>query len=228
MPIHKELNHRFFSTWSPEMAYVLGYFAADGSMIRNKRGAHFIEFTSTDRTLLAQVRVLVCSDHRIAVRARGSAKQKTQYRIQFGSQRWFLALERLGFVQAKSNVLALPRIPKRYQPDFVRGYFDGDGMVHFSTYYPKDRPKGKIVFMTSFTSGSKQFLVALKKLLVTRDLKGGSLFEKHRGFTLSYSSRDSVALYRFMYHTSRVSAFLPRKRRIFELAMRRLGYQMRL
>ncbi len=52
MPMHRTLNQDFFKTWSPEMAYVLGYFAADGSMIQNKRGGHFIEFTSTDAVLI--------------------------------------------------------------------------------------------------------------------------------------------------------------------------------
>ena len=28
MPISKTLNQDFFKTWSPEMAYVLGFFAA--------------------------------------------------------------------------------------------------------------------------------------------------------------------------------------------------------
>ena len=37
------------------MAYVLGFFAADGTMIANNRGAHFIEFHSTDKQLLKQV-----------------------------------------------------------------------------------------------------------------------------------------------------------------------------
>lgn len=30
------------------MAYVLGFFAADGYMIHNKRGAHFVDFYSND------------------------------------------------------------------------------------------------------------------------------------------------------------------------------------
>jgi hypothetical protein len=48
MPVHKEINHDFFKNWSPEMAYILGFFAADGTMIKNRRGAHFIELEITD------------------------------------------------------------------------------------------------------------------------------------------------------------------------------------
>src|SRR3989344_557095 len=55
MPIYKMKNEDFFKRWSSEMAYVLGFFAADGSMIPHKNGGHYIEFTSTDRILLEHV-----------------------------------------------------------------------------------------------------------------------------------------------------------------------------
>lgn len=42
------VNKEFFKCWTSEMAYVLGYFSADGSMFINPRGSRYIEFTSTD------------------------------------------------------------------------------------------------------------------------------------------------------------------------------------
>ena len=50
------------------MAYVLGFFAADGNMIKNKRGAHFIEFQITDKNLLEKIRELLGSNQKIAIR----------------------------------------------------------------------------------------------------------------------------------------------------------------
>lgn len=41
MPVYKRVNKDFFKKWSNEMAYVLGFFAADGNMIVNKRGGQF-------------------------------------------------------------------------------------------------------------------------------------------------------------------------------------------
>jgi hypothetical protein len=228
MPIRKELNHSFFKKWSSDMAYVLGYFAADGSMVANNRGAHFIEFTSTDRILLEIVSKAAESDHKISARKIKVSHHKQTYRLQIGSGEWFEALTRLGFTQNKSTSLRFPIVPKRYIADFIRGYFDGDGCVHLSTYHPKDRPLGKVVFMTSFTSGSPLFLKELRRLLLQYGLGAGSLFRKMRGWTLSYGRADSVALYRFMYHTSPVSMCLPRKRMVFEKALRVLGYMMRL
>jgi intein-encoded DNA endonuclease-like protein len=227
MPIQREVNHDFFKTWTPEMAYVLGYFAADGSMVANARGAHFIEFTSTDKILLSQVQRVIESTHTLAKRVRNPT-HKQQYRIQIGSKAWYSDLTQLGFVQSKSCVLRFPVLPKKYRADFIRGYFDGDGCVYSKWLQFADRKRKRFVFQTLFTSGSKRFLVSLHGILSRSGLRGGSLVAKVRGFELKFSTRDSVALYHFMYHTSRVSVYLPRKRKAFERAMKSLGSKMRL
>jgi len=41
------------------MAYVLGFFTADGSMIRNKRGTCFIELEITDKELLEKLNIFM-------------------------------------------------------------------------------------------------------------------------------------------------------------------------
>jgi len=205
------------------MSYVLGYFAADGSMIKNKRGAHFVEFTSTDRILIEQVQKAVSSDHSISVRSRGG-NRLVEYRIQFGSKEWFCDLTSLGFVQNKSAVLLLPKIPPDYERDYVRGYFDGDGCVYFNKTHRSDRGRIVETLLTLFTSGSSEYLKSLKELLSKHGLSGGSIKTKNRGFELVFGRRDSLALYRLMYHTSETSLlFLPRKREKLEWAVRSLG-----
>ena len=67
MTLTRAVNHDFFKKWNSDMAYVLGFFAADGCMIKNKRGAHFIEFHITDKNLLFAIRAAMRSNHKIAV-----------------------------------------------------------------------------------------------------------------------------------------------------------------
>jgi len=219
--MHRELNQDFFKSWSPDMAYVLGYFAADGSMAQNTRGAHFMEFASTDSILIRHVRKVTGSSHSVTIRDRGGTNWKTQYRLQIGSKEWFTDLSRLGFTQAKSNTLQFPIIPKAYTGDFVRGYFDGDGCVYLGEHYSKWHKKRVWVFTTRFTSGSKQFLDDLQRELKAFGLVGGYVTHKNRGFELVFSRHDSVALYQLMYHTGLDSdLFLPRKRTKLERAIR--------
>lgn len=70
------------------MAYVLGFFIADGSMAKNKRGAHFIEIEITDKELLEEIREAIGSNYKISVRNRDK-KWKISYRLQIGSKEVF-------------------------------------------------------------------------------------------------------------------------------------------
>lgn len=217
----RSLNQDFFKTWTPEMAYVLGYFAADGSMLENGRGGHYIEFTTTDQCLLSFIKQVCGASQRITIRSRRNAKWKEQYRLQIGSRKWFANLTQLGFTQAKSNTLHFPQIPPEHASHFVRGYFDGDGCVYFNTLTFADRPRPRPILMTLFTSGSKTFLRSLWDVLKDNGVQGGSLKKKARGFELAFSHRDSLALHLFMYHTAPISnLYLPRKRQGLEKAIR--------
>lgn len=223
MPIHKTLNHDFFKTWSPEMAYVLGYFAADGSMIEHKNGGHYVEFTTTDKVIFQKMRKAVSSNHKISKRPRPYKKWKQQYRIQFGSGTWFADLIALGFTPNKSNTLSFPKLPSQHIPDFVRGYFDGDGCVYFKKLKYADRTHKRWVLLSLFTSGSKIFLEKLHMLLKLYGVTKGTVKNKKRGFELVFSHHDSLALYRLMYHTNpTVELYLPRKRKLFTKAIQTL------
>lgn len=210
------------------MAYVLGFFAADGTMLRNKRGGEYIEFHSTDKCLIEMIRKVILSKHRIGVRLpKPGSNHKTAYRIQIGSKEMFADLKSLGFVQSKSNILMLPPIPDKYASDFVRGYFDGDGCVYFKRLKFADRKNQRLILMSLFTSGSYRFLADLHTLLKKYGIQGGSLKNKVRGFELAFSFKDSLALYRFMYNTARdTGLYLPRKYRLFQKAVSTM-YPMR-
>jgi hypothetical protein len=204
---------------------VLGYFAADGSMLLNRRGAHFIEFTTIDRVLISRVKKTISSSHTVTIRRRGG-NSSTAYRLQVGSKEWFKDLTKLGFTQQKSKTLLFPDVPKKYLGDFVRGYFDGDGCVYFNKLKYADRKNKRWALLTLFTSGSRGFLESLHNALRAYGVVGGSLKEKTRGLELVFAQQDSLALYRLMYHTASISGlFLPRKRIKMERAIQVLGLE---
>lgn len=206
------------------MVYILGYFAADGTMIKNKRGAHYIEFWSTDKELIVNVKKILESKHKIAAFFRNK-RQKKIYRIQIGSKEIFNDLLRHGFIPNKSKILKFPYIPNNYLAHFVRGYFDGDGGVNYCKYWRTDRKKYYSSLQVHFVSGSKFFLPSLyKQLKSTADIKGGTLCFCGRGYRLGYSKYDSIRLFLFMYNHIRKGIFLKRKFKYFQKALKDLGY----
>ena len=200
MPIFKTKNENFFKVWSSNMAYILGFFAADGSMTRNKRGAHFIEFEITDKKLLYQIRNILGSNHKITKRDRKrSGREKSSYRLQIGSKDVFGDLIKLGMTPKKSLSIKLPDIPDKYFSHFVRGYFDGDGCVNICTYFRKDRHRWETVIKAGFTSGSESILESVKNKLERMHITTGGSLLYHDGYQLRFAMADSLHLYKFMY-----------------------------
>jgi len=224
MPIFKKKDENFFKKWNSEMAYILGFFTADGSMTKNKRGAHFIEFQITDKDLLSKIQKRLGSNHKISVRRRQNDKWRTVYRLQVGSKEIYNDLLKLGLKPKKSKRLSLPKIPLKFFSDFTRGYFDGDGNVTVCTYKRKARNnKLTTILQSGFTSGSKNFLKALKtKFLRIGIIRGGTLYYSSNGWRLYFSINDSKRLYNYLYaglnKTNKL--FLNRKKTIFEKYLR--------
>jgi intein-encoded DNA endonuclease-like protein len=218
MPIFKRKNENFFKKWSPEMAYILGFFCADGSMFVNPRGSHYIAFYSNDRLILQKIKIAMGMAHKIGVRNLRGGWQNKSYVLQIGSREMFYDLKRLGLTENKSKNIRMPSVSARYIPHFIRGYFDGDGNVAVSLYRRKDR--GNRIMRTmfaGFTSGSRDFLEDVKIHLQHHAfLNGGTLYFSNRGHRLYYSVNDSKKLYHFMYTGLRTPLFLERKKKVFE------------
>ena len=207
------------------MAYVLGFFAADGNMIRGKRGNHYISFYSCDREIIEKIRRVMGSEHKIYCKKSRKENHKNCYQIQIGSKKIFNDLILLGLTPDKSLTLKFPKIPDCYLADFIRGYFDGDGHVSTGFYTRYDRPveaAKKHILFAGFTSGSRIFLESLHAVLHYEGIvRGGTLYFL-KGYRLSFSSQDSLRLYNFLYKDLKNSLYLPRKKKVFEkfMAMR--------
>ncbi len=199
------------------MAYVLGFIVADGSLIKNKRGACFLELTSTDKEIIYKIRRVLQSNLAIGEYQPRNKNYKRRYRIQIGSKKIFGDLLKLGITQNKSKTIKLPKIPQDYFADFLRGYFDGDGSVNVCLYKKKSHKKPSIILSCGFVSGSKSLLKKIRKILLSRGIvRGGTLYYYDNGYRLWFSINDSSSLFGFMYGKLSSDLFLKRKKKVFE------------
>src|SRR3989344_2065110 len=131
-----QFNKDFFKTWTPEMAYVLGFIYADGNIMDSVISrTQYVSFDSVDREIIEKIKIALSSNHTIQIKPEklvthpnGTYKSKRGFRLRIGSREIFSDLLKLGLVPRKSLVTEFPEdIPVDCLGHFMRGYFDGDG-----------------------------------------------------------------------------------------------------
>lgn len=216
----------FFDKWTPDMAYILGYFAADGTMFKNVNGSSYIAFTSTDKELIDQVKNILHISNKIEVYQQ-PVNHKTRYNLQIGSKKLFDIFLGLGFTPTKSLTLKFPSLPSSMIGHFVRGYFDGDGCAYYYCTKRKPPRSGLAKAVTlSFVCGSKNFLEAIQKILTIEAKIGkGSLSVHTRSYQLAYSTHDVIKLYSFMYPNKDVPCLI-RKKEVLRAGLSLFGLEV--
>lgn len=204
------LNENFFSAWSPDMAYVLGFWFADGYMRHDK--SYRITFSSNDQEHLEDIKRVVQTNISLVQYSR-KGKLEQNFTLILRSKILYQQLQALGGISRKSLVMGLPYIPDRFLADFLRGYFDGDGSVHFITYKRTKDKREQIDLRSNFTSGSPGFLNALRDLLAKRlglSVRKVCVYGNGNQWKLGYGSIDTLKLLRFMYYSG-CTLYLDRK-----------------
>lgn len=124
-------NTYFEKIDSEEKAYFLGFIAADGAIIDNGGGVKVltISINKKDIALLEKMKESMQSTHKI------QTLQKNQVRFAFANKKVLNDLMKLGIKERKSLDLEpmLHIIPKSLKHHFIRGYFDGDGSIFWTS-----------------------------------------------------------------------------------------------
>ena len=178
------------------MAYVLGFWFADGYM--RKERSYRILFSGKDKEILLQIRRALNSNHPIRL-----IPSDNCYFISFCSKKLYEDLTMLGGLRRKSKTIEFPNIPKKFMADFIRGYFDGDGSVFFVNYIRTKDKKLTKELRTNFTSGSRHFLERLMIILYENlelTIKKLGSFNEGSSLKLGYGMKDSDTLLRYMYY----------------------------
>jgi hypothetical protein len=130
MGIKYPVDEKYFLKWGRNMAYLLGYLYADGSLenapyIRGK----YLRASSIDRELIENIKRELKSSHPIMRLKPTSNGGSVSFFIRIGDHALYDSLIVKGLAPNKSLTMDFPAVPKKYLFDFLRGYFDGDGCV---------------------------------------------------------------------------------------------------
>lgn len=120
------INFRFFENWSPEVAYVIGFFMADGC-VEPKLNRISIELSMKDYDHLLNIKNLMGSENPICIK-------KTRYScgLYIHNRKMVNDIMKMGVIPNKTTRCRLPIIEDKYFYDFLRGYIDGDGSIYYN------------------------------------------------------------------------------------------------
>lgn len=155
-----EINEDFFEKIdSPEKAYVLGFFWADGNICKKLKTIRFLNHPQ-EKEILDKISKLIFLEEKEVVT---DLKHNRVY-LNICSKKMVKDLIDKGCTPRKSLTISFPSendVPIELQSHFLRGYFDGDGCIWL---------KNKKLLNLSLCI-SKPFLVSLEPLLKGMDCK---------------------------------------------------------
>lgn len=184
-----------------EKAYWLGFLYADGTVASHTSA---IGITLTDEEHVEKFKTAIGAiNHKIvAEHSKNFPNAKTLYHLEVKDKQLHKDLVELGCIPNKSlNLTKIPNIPRDYVSHFIRGYFDGDGSLH----YLKATNNYRISFVGTF-----DFLNDIQKELQTNvSLHYGS---SGKAYMLQISGRKQVErVLNYIYQDSTESMRLNRK-----------------
>lgn len=191
-------------TWNREIAYIAGLIWSDGCLSKDSSSHGYrITLTMTDEILIKQIQSYIIPNRKLYMQVLPNRKKKYSIVIQNPAIVDFYIAANL--TERKSKKLFFPIIPEKFYPDFIRGYFDGDGSV----FYTNPNYLG-----VRFTCGDEAFLEQLNKILpidmhLTKDSRKNVWY-------LSIYSKRLIKIFAKWIYDNNPMFYLERKRKIFQ------------
>ena len=207
------INQKFFKSWSPAMAYVLGFIFTDGNLLPSSSKDPQYQNNPMSRFSIVQKEPEIL--HKILALMECDAKlyvtKQPLYKIQITNEEMYDDLLQFGLKPNKSLSIEFPNIPEPYVRHFIRGCWDGDGSVYCegnSPNYP----------CASFVSGSRLFVEGILKQLIILGLPRNIIHsaKNRKSFYFRYRGPDCAALYHVLYDEVPESMYLNRKQNLFK------------
>ena len=199
-----KINDDYFDTQTPNMAYILGFFAADGN-VSAKENRLDLELTSTKIKILEKIKEELCCERPIKIYS--CASGYTKNKLLFWSKKIKDVFCEYGIVPNKtySKDFHFPyKLSKEYVIDYIRGFFDGDGSVNKTSGLSFELNSVNYFFLKDIQTFLKENY-SIETQITTCGMKGRNL-ELYRLYCYGNNAR---AIFNILYTPN--SLFLKRK-----------------
>lgn len=138
----------FFSQWTSDSAYVLGYWFADGNMYTQaSAGSYIVSFASKDFSHLEMLQ------SKIGIGRLTRISKSDVFKLVICRKEMYEDLLLLGGTERKSLTLKWPYVPLEHVAHLTRGYIDGDGSLSWHRTGMSIQPLLEIAGTHAFLTG---------------------------------------------------------------------------
>lgn len=210
---NKEKDIDFFKKQSHDMAWLVGFLAADGCISKNTNRIT-IQLAKKDEEILEKIRTLIGIDNKISSYTTNTGYDVVTYG--WGCEEHKKDLASYNVIPHKTFALTPPyTLEKQYRIDYIRGYFDGDGSINL---IKNSNGRGNGNLRWQVCSATKCILEFIRDELESLGVPPVNIRQEFRTneplYVLSYSSRATRMIYDVLYNDSEM--FLARKREHYE------------
>ena len=206
--LHK--NVAYFDVQSPNMAWILGFLAADGC-ISEKRNEISLGLSSADIEILERIRKEIEIENKVRVYTDRKGFEYAE--LNWTCEQHKKVLSEYSIIPKKTFKLKPPyKLDKRYWIDYIRGYFDGDGSVNFIQSNGKKQYTALRWQVCSATPEILQFIVDYLEELGVKSVNIQKQNRKNSTlYSIQYSTTATIQIYNILYNTNS-DLFLKRKK----------------
>lgn len=222
------MDFDYFKTWNSDMAYILGFISADGCI---KNNCLKISLQHDDIKLLEDIKNKLKFTGNVKTEiSKCKGKEYLTATLSIYSKYLVNTLKDLNITENKSLTINVKGIiPKEYELDFIRGYFDGNGSI--GTQYPtnsKGLRSKTIQIRTRFFTGSKYMAEWIVDTLEKYGVRRVNIHKdtKKELYNIGYSTKASMLIYKLLYKDKEL--YLERKKIKFDESIKIRNNQLEL
>lgn len=168
-----------------EKAYWIGFIASDGCLYHPKDSRQDILSVSLaikDKEHLEKLKKSLKTNKPISIGRHGKNKNFEHASLQISSNKISKDLQKIGVCPQKTYNVQWPKIPKKFLPAYIRGYFDGDGSIAHKI--EKNKLHRVNITIVGFVDNMKNF----QNYLLSQGIKTALVLDKREDRASGFAS----------------------------------------
>lgn len=184
MPVYVKTD--YFSTQNSNMAYIMGFLAADGNVSKEgNRVQSQLSIKDKDQLEMFHQEIGGCEVYEYT----SNGYQCCGWHCISSQIKKDLA--DYGIIPQKTGKISIPKnLQKEYWKDFIRGYFDGDGSIY------KDENGMRL----SITSANLEILEDINSFFEENGIKPSKLYNNHNNKDIRFRTQACIDIYNLLYY----------------------------